>query len=215
MGLRPTQRDEDAAVWGRLATGGRLSIGPLANSWRTATASSRSVCREDGNLLAVNRKRSFLDGVRGPRLKFRLFPASGRALCDCLTRLLGHNGEMGSTVERVLRLRICASPACRASFTICVSCDRGQRYCSPSCREADAGTNSRSEKTGGRNWRNNHQATANVLLILSSGDSNRRRSEASNSSGGFVTSMVARTRSEPPDLNCHRICSPESLGIPR
>jgi len=32
MGLRPTQSDEDAPVWGRLATGGRLSIGPLANS---------------------------------------------------------------------------------------------------------------------------------------------------------------------------------------
>ena len=36
-GLRP-KGDEDAPVWGRLATGGRLSIGPLANSWRMATA---------------------------------------------------------------------------------------------------------------------------------------------------------------------------------
>jgi hypothetical protein len=40
MGLRPTQRDGDAPVWGRLSTGGRLSIGPLANSWRMPTASS-------------------------------------------------------------------------------------------------------------------------------------------------------------------------------
>jgi hypothetical protein len=32
--------DKDAPLWGRLATGGRLSIGPLANSWRMATASS-------------------------------------------------------------------------------------------------------------------------------------------------------------------------------
>jgi len=34
----------------------------------------------------------------------------------------------------VLRLRICGHAACRALFTICVSCDRGQRYCSPECR---------------------------------------------------------------------------------
>jgi hypothetical protein len=29
----------------------------------------------------------------------------------------------------VPRLRICCQAACRAVFTICVSCDRGQRYC--------------------------------------------------------------------------------------
>lgn len=34
----------------------------------------------------------------------------------------------------ILRLRFCAHAACRAAFTICVSCDRGQRYCSPECR---------------------------------------------------------------------------------
>jgi hypothetical protein len=34
----------------------------------------------------------------------------------------------------VLRLRICGHAAGRALFTICVSCDRGQRYCSPECR---------------------------------------------------------------------------------
>jgi hypothetical protein len=34
----------------------------------------------------------------------------------------------------ILRLRICGHAACRAVFTICVSCDRGQRYCSPECR---------------------------------------------------------------------------------
>ena len=36
--------------------------------------------------------------------------------------------------EAILRLRFCAHSACRAAFTICVSCDRGQRYCSPECR---------------------------------------------------------------------------------
>jgi hypothetical protein len=34
----------------------------------------------------------------------------------------------------VLRIRICGHAACRAVFTICVSCDRGQRYCSLKCR---------------------------------------------------------------------------------
>jgi hypothetical protein len=34
----------------------------------------------------------------------------------------------------VLRLRIWGHAACRALFTICVSCDRGQRYCSPEGR---------------------------------------------------------------------------------
>jgi hypothetical protein len=65
-------------------------------------------------------------------------PAGGGACVICLASCVEHNVEMGSAnrrVESALRLRICASPACRASFTICVSCDRGQRYCSPSCRE--------------------------------------------------------------------------------
>jgi len=34
----------------------------------------------------------------------------------------------------VLRLRISGHAACRAVFTICVSCDRGQRYCRQECR---------------------------------------------------------------------------------
>ena len=35
----------------------------------------------------------------------------------------------------ILRLRVCGSPACRALFVVCISCDRGQRYCSQSCRQ--------------------------------------------------------------------------------
>ena len=33
----------------------------------------------------------------------------------------------------VLRMKLCGNPACRKVFTICISCDRGQRYCSPAC----------------------------------------------------------------------------------
>ena len=32
------------------------------------------------------------------------------------------------------RLKMCANPDCNAAFTLCVSCDRGQRYCGPACR---------------------------------------------------------------------------------
>jgi hypothetical protein len=39
-----------------------------------------------------------------------------------------------SPIKIVLRLRLCGNGACRRVFTICVSCDRGQRYCDASCR---------------------------------------------------------------------------------
>ena len=34
-----------------------------------------------------------------------------------------------------LRLRRCFDPTCNTVFTICASCDRGQRYCSDNCRK--------------------------------------------------------------------------------
>jgi len=34
-----------------------------------------------------------------------------------------------------LRPRRCLNPDCRASFALCRSCDRGQRYCSDPCRK--------------------------------------------------------------------------------
>jgi hypothetical protein len=34
-----------------------------------------------------------------------------------------------------VRLRACCGPACGALFSVCVSCDRGQRYCSDLCRK--------------------------------------------------------------------------------
>jgi hypothetical protein len=42
--------------------------------------------------------------------------------------------HMKIDANTVQRLRFCAHEACREAFTICVSCDRGQRYCSPECR---------------------------------------------------------------------------------
>jgi hypothetical protein len=34
-----------------------------------------------------------------------------------------------------LRVRRCFDPTCNTLFTICASCDRGQRYCSDGCRK--------------------------------------------------------------------------------
>jgi hypothetical protein len=42
--------------------------------------------------------------------------------------------DMNIDENAVLRLRTCCHAASRAVFTICVSCDRGQHYCSPACR---------------------------------------------------------------------------------
>ena len=42
---------------------------------------------------------------------------------------------MASPSSAGLRLRRCCDPRCGALFTICPSCDRGQRYCSDECRK--------------------------------------------------------------------------------
>jgi hypothetical protein len=36
--------------------------------------------------------------------------------------------------EVVLRQRVCRGQGCQTVFWICAHCDRGQRYCSPTCR---------------------------------------------------------------------------------
>ena len=60
------------------------------------------------------------------------------------------------STESFLRLRACVSSGCGAIFTICVSCDRGQRYCSEQCRATKrrrqrAAANSRYQQSeGGR-----------------------------------------------------------------
>ncbi len=42
--------------------------------------------------------------------------------------------DMNIDENAVLRLRTCGHARCRTVFTICVLCDRGQRYCGPKCR---------------------------------------------------------------------------------
>ena len=85
-------------------------------------------------LSTIIRKRGFLNG-----------PATSSAPKARLIRLFigalnspvfGHNASVEMPSKPLLRLKICNSPECRASFTICISCDRGQRYCSESCRDS-------------------------------------------------------------------------------
>ena len=56
---------------------------------------------------------------------------------------LGQNWRLDAIIARmphsasagvVFRLRVYGHRECNAIFTICVSCDDGQRYCSPTCR---------------------------------------------------------------------------------
>jgi hypothetical protein len=42
---------------------------------------------------------------------------------------------MPTACQTVFRQRICHFPACHSVFYLCHHCDRGQRYCSPRCRE--------------------------------------------------------------------------------
>ena len=49
-----------------------------------------------------------------------------------------HNSGVAnmSDAALVLRQKLCGNTDCRAVFTICVACDRGQRYCCHECRSA-------------------------------------------------------------------------------
>ena len=42
---------------------------------------------------------------------------------------------MPASCPTVFRQRVCRFPSCLTVFYLCRHCDRGQRYCSPCCRE--------------------------------------------------------------------------------
>lgn len=42
---------------------------------------------------------------------------------------------MATPAKRLFRQRFCRAPACRVLFFICSYCDRGQVYCSQTCRQ--------------------------------------------------------------------------------
>ena len=44
-------------------------------------------------------------------------------------------GEPANQAVGALRLRPCMNPSCNTMFSVCPSCDRGQRYCGDACRK--------------------------------------------------------------------------------
>jgi hypothetical protein len=42
---------------------------------------------------------------------------------------------MRSAPDKCLHIRFCRASDCGAMFFVCKRCDRGQRYCSPNCRQ--------------------------------------------------------------------------------
>jgi len=67
-----------------------------------------------------------------PACARRLVPTNCNSTCAQWHNLFV--ADVNVDDNAVLRLRICGRAACRAVFTICVSCDSGQRYCGPECR---------------------------------------------------------------------------------
>lgn len=59
-----------------------------------------------------------------------------------------------SEAEGPLRSRRCRGPNCHVVFMVCVPCDRGQRYCSQSCR---AGARQRQRRTANRRYQQTEQ----------------------------------------------------------
>jgi hypothetical protein len=61
--------------------------------------------------------------------------------------------EMSPSSEKPFRQRLCNAADCRRLFFLCSGCDRGQRYCSPSCR-----SKTRREQLRAANRRNQRTA---------------------------------------------------------
>jgi hypothetical protein len=68
-----------------------------------------------------------------------------------------------------LRQRRCCDPACNTVFTICASCDQGQRYCSEGCRKR---TRQQQLRASGRKYQ---ASTAGRHNLSQRQQSNRRR----------------------------------------
>ena len=64
-----------------------------------------------------------------PQARILFQSSSVRSMVDEMTTSPAHKHIEG------LRPRHCCEPSCRAVFSVCASCDRGQRYCSEACRK--------------------------------------------------------------------------------
>jgi hypothetical protein len=77
-----------------------------------------TIVRHDGATSSRRRRQSSVRSSVGSRIVRRVSKSAATDPC-----------------ENVLRLRRCCDPTCSIVFAICASCDRGQRYCSESCRK--------------------------------------------------------------------------------
>ena len=110
---------------------------------------------------------------------------------------------MSMPQETPLRQRLCNSPDCRRLFFLCSRCDRGQRYCSPPCREQ-----TRREQLRAANRRN--QRTPEGRL------NNRDRQQAFRRRKALVLSQAPEKnvtdQSSKAPLNSGKITSPPLLA---
>ena len=73
----------------------------------------------------------FRYGILRQAATLKLVPRWHEAVIVVQSRL---RRRMAVAGEVVLRLRVCLSGDCRATFFLCSHCDRGQRYCSLACQ---------------------------------------------------------------------------------
>ena len=94
----------------------------------------------------------------------------------------------------VLRLRTCCDPSCRAVFTICEGCDRGQRYCAVACRQR---MRRQQVRAAGRRYQASPKGKLRHLL--------RQRSYRSRQSQTDVTHQPVRSIANSPDHEARRL----------
>lgn len=100
---------------------------------------------------------------------------------------------MPQPCRTVFRQRICHSPACATVFYLCRHCDRGQRYCSPRCRE-------KSRRQQRRQANQRHQQSLEGRLDHRDRQRNYRQRQAQ----ARVTDQ-----SSLPDFSCDRMIAAE------
>lgn len=107
-----------------------------------------------------------------------------------------------------LRLRRCFDPTCNTLFTICASCDRGQRYCSEACRKRmrqqqllSAGRRYQASEAGIRNHCQRQQAYR------------QRQCPAPVTHQGPVSITIPQPSAQPVSLSRCAVCGHENRWI--
>lgn len=97
--------------------------------------------------------------------------------------------------QTVFRQRVCFFPPCRTVFYLCCHCDRGQRYCSPRCRQ-------KSRRQQRREANRRHQQSPEGRLDHRDRQREYRRRQAE---------VRVTDQSSPTPLACGRMRAPRSL----